>query len=410
MNMRLPELLAPGGSPEKVRAAFEFGADAVYAGVSGFSMRPAFAELDEHELEEAIEYAHSRGGRLYVCLNSLTFPDGIKDMQSWLRKTAGLSIDAAIVSDPGVFTLVRQERPELPLHISTQMSVANPLAAAFWGKCEAERVILARECGIEDAGIIARESGIDVEVFVHGAMCMAVSGRCLLSAYLSGHHASTGGCKHTCRWNWQLVEQERPGQAVPVYETSRGTIFLGASDLCLIRRIPELIDRGICSLKIEGRMKSEYYVANVTRVYRAALDACAQDRRSFHNILPELLDELEAVSHRPYNEGFASGVEPAETAPDAGASGLSSSHDFVGVADRKKGDHFVVRVKNPFACGERLEWIGPAMRDGHLTVKTVFDEKGNAKDKSHCGTTVYSNLEAQSDLPDSLMLRRPINS
>ncbi|MFW6152148.1 MAG: peptidase U32 family protein, partial [Verrucomicrobiota bacterium] len=290
MNRRLPELLAPGGSLEKVRSAFEFGADAVYTGVSGFSMRPDFAELNDQELEESIEYAHSRGKKLYVCLNSLMFPNRIEDMQNWLRKTADFPIDAAIVSDPGAFTLARQERPELPLHISTQMSTANPLSASFWKKSGAERVILARECGIEEAGIIAKKSGIDVEVFVHGAMCMAVSGRCLLSAYLSGHPASTGECKHSCRWNWQLVEQERPGQAVPVYETSGGTIFLGASDLCLIRRIPELVDNGICYLKIEGRMKSEYYVANVTRVYREALDTCAEDRRSFDGILPKWLE------------------------------------------------------------------------------------------------------------------------
>jgi putative protease len=202
------------------------------------------------------------------------------------------------------------------------------------------------------------------------------------------------------------VERERPGEAVPVYETGRGTVFLGARDLCLIRRIPELVDQGICSLKIEGRMKSEYYAANVTRVYRSALDAYSRGRGFFDSMLPEWLEELESVSHRPYDEGFASGLDPAQAPQGNGATGLSSTHDFVGVAERKGAADFVVRVKNPFACGERLEWIGPSMREGELTVRTIHDESGNARERSHCGTTVHAVLEAQSNLPDLVMLRR----
>lgn len=404
VKSELPELLAPGGDLRKVRAAFAFGADAVYVGAGGFSMRPDAAELNDDDLQKAVEYAHSIGRRLYVCLNVLMFPYDIERLGKWLKDTRDIPFDAMIISDPGAFECARHIRPEVPVHISTQMSTANIDAAAFWLKVGAGRVVLARECSIDDAGKIAAGSGMPVEIFVHGAMCMAFSGQCLLSAHLCGGHASKGQCKHACRWDWQLVERERPGDAVPVFETERGTFFMAASDLCLIRRIPILVDKRISSVKIEGRMKSEYYVANVTRVYRAALDSCLEDD-SF-DIRAEWLEELDSVSHRPYTEELTCLSNSCSDKKASEYRGVTTTHDFVASAEISDAGRYKAHIKNPFNEGDSLEWIGPCMSGGRVQISGIIDQSGRRLNKTHCGTVVDLEFAAPEKLPDLLMLRR----
>lgn len=407
MNSSTPELLVPGGSLRKVQIALEYGADAVYVGAPGLSMRPDYAALDMPNLVEAVESVHAAGKRIYVCINTLMFQNDLPLLESWLKETRGISFDALLVSDPGAFALARELRPEVEIHISTQMSTANAAAAKFWKGAGATRIVLARECTIADAGLIARQGNIDVEMFVHGAMCMAISGRCLLSAHLCGKSGSKGQCKHSCRWEWQLVEEKRPGEAMPVFETGRETLFMGSSDLCLLRRLPLLLDSGIRSFKVEGRMKSEYYVANVTRVYRKALDKCVSLPREFE-VNPEWLEELEGVSHRPYSEGFAFGYKAGPSEDLQTHNRPVSTHDFVAISLGRRGDAYLMEVKNPFRVDHEIEWIGPEMKSGRLRVTSITKSDGQPTQQAHCGTEVEVLVEGD-ELPPFAILRRKRN-
>lgn len=381
-----------------------YGADAVYAGAAGFSMRPDSASFDEQDLATGVKEAHALSKRFYVALNSLLFPADIGTLQQWLTRTADIPFDAMVLSDPGALRAVRAVRPEMPIHISTQASTANPGAAAFWREAGANRVILARECTLADAAMISSGDPIEVEIFVHGAMCMAVSGRCLLSAHLCGSSASAGKCKHTCRWEWQLVEQKRPGEALPVFETGRETIFLGSTDLCLIDHIPELVRSGIASLKIEGRMKGEAYVATVTRAYRLAVDAFAADPDGYATD-PRWRSELEAISHRPYSTGFAFSQRP-DTSVQTMNRPVSES-EVAGIVMDAPSPTQAVDVKTPFSAGEELEWIAPGKKTGLTRVGEIVGPDGEERERSHCGTRVRTSF-SPSALPLYSILRRRI--
>ncbi|MDP6526232.1 MAG: U32 family peptidase C-terminal domain-containing protein [Kiritimatiellia bacterium] len=407
MNSAIPELLVPGGSLRKVQVALEYGADALYVGAPGLSMRPDYAALDMPDLVQAVEATHAAGKRIYVCINTLMFQNDLSSLEGWLKGTGDIPFDALLVSDPGAFALARGLRPEVDIHISTQMSTANSAAAEFWLEAGASRIVLARECTIADAGLIAQRSNMEVEMFVHGAMCMAISGRCLLSAHLCGKSGSKGECKHSCRWEWQLVEEKRPGEAMPVFETGRETLFMGSSDLSLLRRLPLLVDSGIRSLKIEGRMKSEYYVANVTRVYRKALDDYTRAPGEFE-VTPDWLEELEAVSHRPYSEGFAFGYKTGPAEDLQTHNRPVSTHDFVAMSLGRRGEAYLMDVKNPFRVDEEIEWIGPRMEGGWLRITSITKPDGQSTQQAHCGTVVEVLLEGN-DLPPSAILRRKRN-
>ncbi len=401
----IPELLLPAGSLSKARMAVAYGADAVYAGAPGLSMRPESAELVIDELAETVALVHAAGRRIHVCINTLMFQEDLPRLREWLEATRELEIDALLVSDPGAFALARELRPDVRLHISTQMSTANGAAARFWRDAGASRIVLARECSIADAGEIARDSGVEVETFVHGAMCMAVSGRCLLSAHLCGHSGSKGDCKHSCRWEWQLVEQKRPGETMPVFETGRSTLFMGSTDLCLLRQIPLLMDSGIRSLKVEGRMKSEYYVATVARVYRAAIDAYAENPHGF-TVQQEWLDELEAVSHRPYEEGFAFGYPLDRPESLQTHNRPVSTHEVVALVTGVRDGRYALEVKNSFLEGDELEWIAPGMASGTVRVEAIAKADGKATQRGHCGSDALVTLGEGTLLPETAILRR----
>ncbi|NQU41488.1 MAG: U32 family peptidase [Lentisphaerae bacterium] len=401
----IPELLIPAGSHAKVRMALAYGADAVYVGAPGLSMRPDSVTLDLAELSDAVALVHAAGRKLYACINTLMFDADLSLLVAWLEATRDIPLDALIVADPGAMACVREHRPELALHISTQLSTSNSAAASFWKSAGAERVVLARECTIADAATIARESGVEVEVFVHGAMCMAISGRCLLSAHLCGKSGSRGECKQSCRWEWQLVEQKRPGEALPIFQADGDTFLMGSTDLCLIEHIPLLVESGVASLKIEGRMKSEYYVATVARVYRAALDAYAADPDGYQ-LDPAWMAELDAVSHRPYEVGFAFGYPTDRPRQLQAENRLMSTHDIVAWVDGCEGDTYRMKVKQPFGVGDELEWIGPAMRGGRLQIAAITSANGSALDRSHCGTDVTVAAIGTAPLPALAIVRR----
>jgi len=410
--MTLPELLLPAGTLSKLRMALAYGADAVYVGAAGFSMRPDESSFTVEDLTSAVEIAQAAGRRIYVAINTLMFNEDLDPLRLWLDETRALPFDAVIVSDPGALQLVREQRPELSLHVSTQASTANRGSAAFWKAAGAKRVVLARECTLAHAADIVRQAGVEVEVFVHGAMCVAVSGRCLLSAHLCGKSGNRGECKHSCRWEWELVERKRPEETFSAVETGRETIFFGSADLCLVNHIPELVESGVRSLKVEGRMKSEYYVANVARIYRDALDRYARDPVGF-TADPEWIRELESVSHRPYATGFAFGY------PDVSPTDLQthnqpeSTCDVLGYVTSVCGNKHTISVKNPFAAGETVEWIAPcaagdSLHDaqGKLLVSAISLPNGAPRERSHCGTTVEVVFGEDAMLPSDAILRR----
>jgi len=402
--VKIPELLIPAGSLSKVRVALAYGADAVYVGAPGLSMRPDDVTLDADEMAEAVALAHAAGRKLYACVNTLMFEADLPLLTTWLKETRDLPLDALLVADPGAMALVLEHRPDVPVHVSTQMSTANTAAASFWKSAGAKRVVLARECSIADAASIAKESGIEVEMFVHGAMCMAISGRCLLSAHLCGKSGSRGECKHSCRWEWQLVEQKRPGEALPVFETGRATFLMGSTDLCLIHHIPLLAGSGLASLKVEGRMKSEYYVATIARVYRAALDAYAADPEGYA-LDPALLAELDAVSHRPYDEGFAFGYPADRPRKLQTENRLSTTHEMVAIVMGREAAGYRLNVKHPFGAGDVFEWIGPGLTGDTVTIASIA-RNGAPIERSHCGTEVTVAFEGDPELPDLAILRR----
>ncbi len=391
-NDLFPELLLPAGTISKLKAAIDYGADAVYAGVAGFSMRPDGASLTIEQFREAADYAHARGKRIYAALNIMAFNSDLAAIQTWLQESSDVALDALIVGDVGVFRLAKKVRPELHIHISTQMGVANTESALFWKDAGAERVILAREATLADARSIKNDTGMEVEIFVHGAMCVAVSGRCLLSAFMTGKSGSRGQCKHACRWEYQLVESLRPNEGIPIYETGRETVMLGSKDLCLIQHIPELIDSGVSSLKVEGRMKSEYYVAVIARVYRDALDLYRKDPDNF-TFQQRWLEELDAVSHRPYDTGFAFGYSPLEPERLQAENIYSMTRELVGIVE-SDGKVF---VKNPFRSGDTLEWIAPCWQGAEVIVKDVTSLTGTAWECAR--PAEYAKVEFEGKIP-----------
>lgn len=393
-----PELLAPAGTLRKCRVALAYGADAVYAGAVGLSMRPDEASLSTDDLRQAARLAHESGTTLHVALNTLCFPDDLGAVREWFEETRDIPFDALILSDPAVLRMAKSMRPTLPLHLSTQQSVSNPEAAAFWKDAGIQRIVAARECTLTDIRRMAEV--VDMELFVHGSMCMAVSGRCLLSAYLTGASASRGSCKHTCRWEWQLVEEKRPGETFPVFETGRETLLLGSTDLCLRPYIHETLSAGAVAWKIEGRMKSEYYVGVTTGVYREALDAVFAGKEP-----PDGDDwraRLESVSHRPYAPGFAFGyAEPSAMQTD---NFVRATHLFLGVVEDTDGARSRLVVRNPFKVGEEVEALAPGRAPFPVRIEGITEESGDTRDAAHPG--LLFEVETDPPLPPYALLRR----
>ena len=387
MSMQIPELLIPAGTLKKLEVALAYGADAVYAGVANFSMRPQSASFTEEDLRTAVALVHAQGKKIYIGINSLIMQEELVSLREWLQQTADIPFDAIIIGDPAVMVLVREIRPDVEIHISTQMSTANALAAKFWKQYGAKRVILARECSLADAKAIALDSGIPIEIFVHGAMCMAVSGRCLLSAFMTGYSASRGQCKHTCRWDWQLVEAQRPGQVIPVFETGKEMVFLGSADLCLLEHIPEIVQSGVASVKVEGRMKGEYYVAAITRAYRAALDAYQANPQNW-KIDPSWLEDVNSVSHLEYSTGFAFGYPKDNRLSLQAKYHKNENYLYAGIVETVEQDANTVLIKYPFRIGDTLEWIGPGHTGGEIQVRSMTAEDGEPVEQSNPGATI----------------------
>lgn len=354
-----PELLAPAGDLGKMRFAIAYGADAVYLAGQRFGMRAAAANFDDEALREGIAYAHARGVRCYITVNIMPSCRDLPALPAYLELLQDVGADALIVADVGVIRLAQKYAPKVPLHISTQTSILNDEAANFWADLGAERIVLARELSLEEIAEIRAKTSktLEIEAFVHGAMCISYSGRCLISQYMTGRDANHGACAQPCRWNYTLMEEKRPGEYFPVEEDARGTYLYNSKDMCMIEHIPELVRAGVDSFKIEGRNKTAYYAACVTGAYRAAIDAYQADPA--HYTMPQFCrDEVDKVSHREYYTGFYFGSE--ENGQHYGDSQYIREYEVVGMPVSCDADgHAVFALKNRFFDGEELELLQP---------------------------------------------------
>lgn len=354
---KMPELLAPAGGLSQLETAVRFGADAVYGGLDRFGLRSFAGNFTFDTLTSGLETVHNAGKKFYLTLNVFAFDDEITDIIQTAKEANSLGIDGAIVSDPGVFMRLRESVPDLKLHISTQANVMNSETCRFFADLGASRIVLARELSLEQIKHIRSKLPEDImlETFVHGAMCVSYSGRCLLSAELTGRSGNRGACTQPCRWQYVLEEEKRPGIYMPIEEDSRGTYILSALDLNMIGHLDELTDAGIGSFKIEGRMKSEYYVANIVSAYRRGLDLLKNDPVLYRNAVPQLQSELEKAGHRRSNTGFYYGA-PEQP---AGADGSIQSMEYIGSVIEQQGNITLVELKNRFYSGDILELLSP---------------------------------------------------
>ena len=358
-SRRLPELLCPAGTMEALKTALHFGADAVYGGMKRFGLRAFAGNFDEAQLREAVALCHAAGRRFYLTMNVFPFDDQMNDFVETARIAHAIGVDAAIVSDIGAVVTLREKVPGLKLHVSTQASTVNTAAVKHYRSLGCERVILARETSIERmAAMTAQLEGVEIETFVHGAACMAYSGRCLLSAAMVGRSGNQGECAQPCRWQYHVVEEKRPGEYWPVCEDDNGTYIFSARDLCLMPVLPRLIEAGVSSLKIEGRMKTEYYVATVTAAYRRALDLYAQSPAAFEAEQPSLMAELACASHRDSDTGFA--LDKPQN--PGGAEGFHQEREYIAraVQDSRAGENARFLLKNRFHAGDDLELLTPS--------------------------------------------------
>lgn len=376
--MRGVELLLPAGTPEKLRVAFDFGADAVYLGMKRFSLRSFAGNFSEEELAWAVGYAHELGRKVYVTLNVLAMESELEEMGAAVRVLRKIGPDAVIVADPGVLELVRREGRELRVHLSTQASVTNSSAAAFWARQGVERIVLARELSIPQIEAIGRAGGVETEVFVHGAQCIAWSGRCFLSLHWAGKNRDPrkGSCAQACRWPYRvrLEDGRRPGEENLLEEDERGTYFFDSKDLCALPLLERLVSSGVSALKVEGRTRSEMYVAVVADVYRTALDLIAEGNLDeYGRRVPEFMAELGKLTERGFSAHFLGGGEPGLEAYNLSGSGLANRNDYLGRVSRMEGELVEVELKNPLSVGEMVEFRMPGMRSVVACVNELWD-------------------------------------
>ncbi len=404
--MERPELLIPAGNLEKLRTALLYGADAVYTGVDGLSLRAPSAEMSLADLEDGVRESHRQGARVYAAANAFIRDSDYHRARKILPDVIDTGIDALIISDPGLLELIGRIKPDLPIHLSTQANTTNAAAVRFWRNQGVHRIISARELTLKEVAAIAKSvPDMELEIFVHGAMCMSYSGRCFLSAYRNRRSANEGDCSQPCRWEYRLDEKTRPDDPLILQEDERFTYLLSSKDLCLIEYLPEICAAGIAGLKVEGRMKSSYYVAVVTRAYRLALDAVFAQKESYR-FDPEWLAELKTVSHRGYTTGFAFTNEKInETSP---AIKMIQTHEPAGIVIGclSHPAQIEIELRNALTAGESLDLLLP---DQTVPIKTdtLWSGDGRRIDKAHSGSRI--RLDSAVQAPAFAVLRKPIS-
>ena len=381
--MKKPELLIPAGNLETLKTAVIYGADAVYIGGEAFSLRAKADNFDRTSMEEAIRYCHDRGKKLYVTVNIFARNQDLPRAEAYLAELSELGPDALIISDPGLFMLCRRIAPEMEIHISTQMNNTNYETFRFWYGLGAKRVVTARELSLREIREIREQIPPDMEIesFVHGAMCISYSGRCLLSSFMAGRDANRGACTHPCRWRYSLMEEKRPGEYFPVEETEQGTYILNSKDLCMIEHIPEMAEAGIDSLKIEGRMKTELYVATVARAYRKAIDDWFSSPELYRDNLPLYREEIAKGTYREFTTGFYFG-RPGAEAQIYDSSTYIRSYVYLGSVEALSGEFALIEQKNKFCVGDRIEIMRPDFTSPEAEVLEIRDLETGASMES----------------------------
>lgn len=404
-RIQKPELLAPAGNMEKLHMALLYGADAVYLGGKMFGLRAFASNFSLAEMDEAVAFAHSLHKKVYVTVNIFAHNEDINNLPDYLRNLQAIGVDALLISDFGVWSVAREIIPEMPLHVSTQANTTNWAAVKAWENLGASRVVLARELSFTEMKEIGNKTEVELEAFVHGAMCISYSGRCWLSSYLTGRDGNRGACAQVCRWEFNLTEKNRPGEVYDVAGDEQGTYIMNSKDLCLLPYLLQLMEAGICSFKIEGRMKSAHYAASVVSVYRRAIDACWRDPQHY-TVRQEWLDELEKVSHRPYTTGFALG-KPDATAQVYTTSSYLQTHEFVGLVRDWDNGRLTVEQRNHMKEGETLEVFCPDGSLRTLVLKEMRNQDGEPIVAAQHPQMVFTCRAAES-IPESSILRRKI--
>lgn len=397
----LHELLAPAGDMESLKMAVIYGADAVYLGADSYGMRAGAKNFTLEQLREAVDFAHSHDVKVYLTANVLPHTDEIELYPDFIRQAADCGIDAAICADIGVMALTQENAPSLEIHISTQAGIVNHVTANQFYKMGAKRVVLAREVSIQEISKIRAKipADMDIEAFVHGAMCMSFSGRCLLSSYLTGRDANRGECTQPCRWKYYLVEEKRLDQPMELYENEKGSYILNAKDLCMLEHLEQLIYAGVTSFKIEGRAKSAYYTAVVVNAYRIALD-CVK----FNKPIPEWVkQEVQKVSHRQYSTGFYFG-KPTDCQYYEN-SGYIRNYDFIGVINGSAGGKISLTQRNYFKVGDEAEILAPKAEPELFTIDNLYDDEGNAVEVArHPLQKLF--IKTEKEFPEYSIMRR----
>ena len=406
--MKKIELLAPAGNLEKLKMAILFGADAVYIGGQRFGLRASADNFSPEDMKLGVDFAHERGCKVYVTVNIIPHNQDLTGLPEYVKQLESTGVDAVIVSDPGVFTIVRSTAPDMEIHISTQANNTNYLSAKFWYELGAKRVVVARELSFEEISEMAAltPADLDIEAFIHGAMCISYSGRCLLSNYMTGRDSNKGACSHPCRWKYSLVEEKRPGEYYPVYEDERGTYIFNSKDLCMIEYIPQLIGAGIFSFKIEGRMKSSFYVATVVSAYRKAIDAYMADPENY-TFDPQWLVELSKASHREYTTGFYFN-KTTEKDQIYHTSSYIREYDFVGMVleyDKVTGIA-KIEQRNRMIVGDEIEVVIPGKDYFIQTIEAMKNEEGESiRTAPHAQMTVFMPMQ-QEVLPFTILRKK----
>lgn len=402
--MRHPELLIPASSLEVLKVAVTFGADAVYVGGEAFGLRAKAKNFSMEDMAEGIQFAHEHGVKVYVTANILAHNRDLDAAREYFKELKAIGPDALIISDPGMFMIAREVCPEIDIHISTQANNVNYMTFLFWQEQGAARVVTGRELSLEEIRQIRDHipDSLEIETFVHGAMCISYSGRCLLSNFFTGRDANQGACTHPCRWKYSVVEETRPGEYMPVYENERGTYIFNSRDLCMIEHIPELIDAGVDSFKIEGRMKTALYVATVARTYRKAIDDYKKDPALYEQNMEWYKEEIGKCTYREFTTGFYFG-KPGADAQIYDSNTYVKNYTYLGTVEESEGCRFRIEQKNKFSVGETIEIMKSDGRNVQALVKSICDEEGNDQESApHPKQILWVELDAPADVHDIL--------
>ena len=401
---RHPELLIPASSLEVLKTAVIFGADAVYIGGEAFGLRAKAKNFTMDEMREGIEFAHEHDVKVYVTANILAHNYDLTGVREYFEELKEIKPDGLIIADPAIFEIAGEVCPEIERHISTQANNTNYGTFNFWYKQGATRVVTARELSLEEIKEIRANipEDMEIETFVHGAMCISYSGRCLLSNYMVGRDANQGACTHPCRWKYSIVEETRPGEYYPVFENERGTYIFNSKDLCMIEHIPELIEAGVDSLKIEGRMKTALYVATVARTYRKAIDDYKKDPELYKKNMPWYLDQISNCTYRQFTTGFFFG-KPSEDSQIYDSNTYVKEYTYLGIIGEERDGTYRIEQRNQFSVGGTIEVMKPNGDNVEVTVKRILTEDGVEQESApHPKQVLYVDLGIQVDKYDIL--------